>query len=262
MSLFNDTYTGIAGKMNDIELSANGISSYVNYLCSEISTAINNGNYASNERVEQLSTEFKDISASLKGAVTVIGKDGSVIGNDLSVRKRTNVDYDQLVDREQIQPNTVYVIDDYYESMRNKVVKNLGAPVDSKDAATKEYVDTSIQASEQQLIPSFEQLSTTAVLSSKTYADETFVAVDNVDFKYLPNIHSMQIIYGGKGQQTSVLSIDTTELIKSRIIKRIEIIGGNIRIYWDNTSGTEEYVTIPLNTWVQIYEGINGIDIV
>jgi len=100
LSLFNDTYTGIAGKMNDIELSANGISSYVNYLCSEISTAINNGNYASNERVEQLSTEFKDISASLKGAVTVIGKDGSVIGNDLSVRKLTNVDYDQLVDRE------------------------------------------------------------------------------------------------------------------------------------------------------------------
>jgi len=82
--------------------------------------------------------------------------------------------------------------------MRNKVVKNLGTPVDAKDAVTKEYVDTAVEATEQHLIPTFEQLSTMAVLSAKDYSNTTFVALDNVQFEYIPAEHALKLIYGGK----------------------------------------------------------------
>lgn len=60
---------------------------------------------------------------------------------DLSVIKLSNADYERIVRNGSCDEKTLYVIDDEFLNAFNMQLKNVKAPTDDNDAATKRYVD-------------------------------------------------------------------------------------------------------------------------
>ena len=64
--------------------------------------------------------------------------------SDLSVVKLNASEYAELVTTSSILSNSIYIVEDTYEDMYGMQVKNVAAPTDLSDAATKEYVDNAL----------------------------------------------------------------------------------------------------------------------
>lgn len=63
---------------------------------------------------------------------------------DLSVCHISDTDYHSLVNEGRCQDNAIYVVSSDYVNAYGGQVKNLAAPTDLDDAATKKYVDEQI----------------------------------------------------------------------------------------------------------------------
>ena len=63
---------------------------------------------------------------------------------DLSVCHMSDVDYHDLVNEGRCQDNVIYVVSSDFTNAYGGQVKNLAAPTDPTDAATKQYVDGQI----------------------------------------------------------------------------------------------------------------------
>ena len=63
---------------------------------------------------------------------------------DLSVCHMSDVDYHNLVNEGKCQDNVIYVVSSDCINAYGGQVKNLAAPIDQDDAATKQYVDEQI----------------------------------------------------------------------------------------------------------------------
>ena len=63
---------------------------------------------------------------------------------DLSVCSISDVDYRQLLVEDACKSNVIYVVSSDYVNAYGQQLKNVAAPTDLSDAATKEYVDAQI----------------------------------------------------------------------------------------------------------------------
>lgn len=63
---------------------------------------------------------------------------------DLSVCHMSDTDYHGLVNEGRCQDNVIYVVSSDFINAYGDQVKNVAAPIDSDDAATKQYVDEQI----------------------------------------------------------------------------------------------------------------------
>ena len=63
---------------------------------------------------------------------------------DLSVCSVSDVDYSRLVVEGKCESNVIYVVSSDSINAYGQQLKNLAAPTDLSDAATKEYVDTQL----------------------------------------------------------------------------------------------------------------------
>ena len=63
---------------------------------------------------------------------------------DLSIVKLSANEYQELVDNDQVLSNCLYIVQDTYKDMFGAQIKNMAAPTDLSDAATKEYVDSAL----------------------------------------------------------------------------------------------------------------------
>ena len=63
---------------------------------------------------------------------------------DLSVCSISDVDYRQLLVEDACKSNVIYVVSSDYVNAYGQQLKNVAAPTDLNDAATKEYVDAQI----------------------------------------------------------------------------------------------------------------------
>ena len=77
--------------------------------------------------------------------VTVIDRISGITDQpNLSIIKLSAEEYEDLVYDGGILSNAIYIIDQEYLDQYGQQIKNLGAPTDLSDAATKQYVDNSI----------------------------------------------------------------------------------------------------------------------
>ena len=98
-----------------------------------------NGYYAKSETYS--SSEINGISAELKSGIDDKVFINGLTAQSLSVIKLPASDYEELVANDGTLSNAIYIIDDSYEDMYGQQVKNVAAPTDPNDAATKNYVD-------------------------------------------------------------------------------------------------------------------------
>ena len=64
---------------------------------------------------------------------------------DLSVIKLSSTEYEQLVYNDQTLSDALYIVENQYDNLYGQQIRNVGEPTLSSDAATKNYVDTSLQ---------------------------------------------------------------------------------------------------------------------
>ena len=258
LSLFNGTYAELTGKANDIELSTYGLSGYVNSLCGQISDEIKFQAETAKSYTEQLSAEFETISGDLRGAVTVYDKNNN--GHELSVRKLTNEQYNELVANDQTQWNELYVINDEYRDLRGQQIRNLGEPYSPTDATTKSYVDTTENSLS---IATFNEakayansISGEPLKDAKDYADANFADYDNFEFTYDNSGHALKLRLNNMIGNSKELSVDATYFISNGIINHIEtnFDSQTLIIYWKTNDGDTKALPIPLQNLVTIYK--------
>ena len=77
--------------------------------------------------------------------VTVIDRISGITDQpNLSIIKLSAEEYENLVYDGGILSNAIYIIDQEYLDQYGQQIKNLGAPTDLSDAATKQYVESQI----------------------------------------------------------------------------------------------------------------------
>ena len=269
LSLFNDTYNEVTGYTNNVELSAYGISCIVSSLSAAISNEVSSAEKRAKEYTEQLSGEFRDISVDLRGAVTVLDKQGKFIGNDLSVRKLTNDEYNQLVYDEQTAENMIYIINDNYYSARNQKIRDLGEPYLSSDAVTKNYVDITENslsiATYNEAKAYANSISSEPLLSANDYSDRNFAKYNDFDFSYVKNEHALILKLKNNKSETKELSVDATDFIANGIIHEMHVNSSTnmLVITWKKPTGAYEEINIPLEGLFTLYKTTDqgGIDI-
>ena len=72
----------------------------------------------SNDLTAEINSVSTTLSLDISSTVAVFDDNGNFIGNKLSATKITNADYDAAVIARTLNDQCIYVIDDYYASMR------------------------------------------------------------------------------------------------------------------------------------------------
>ncbi len=77
--------------------------------------------------------------------ITIDDKISGIAGqSDLSIVKLTAVEYANLLTADALVSNAIYIVQDDHIDAYGQQLKNLASPTDLSDAATKEYVDSSL----------------------------------------------------------------------------------------------------------------------
>jgi len=179
-------------------------------------------------------------------------------------------------------------------------MKNLAFPTELSDASNKAYVDQQVGAAAATAIATAEsyadgisaELSATADVRiieakselSNTLSSYTNIKVENLStslsttvqnagyalysnfgFSYDSNNHKILLTLNDQLGHSRQLSVETSDFIKNRIIKHIDIVEVEgvkyMRIFWDNSSGAEEHTDIKLSELAQVYTPGTGIAI-
>lgn len=80
-------------------------------------------------------------------------------------------------------------------------------------------------------------------------------------FKYDQNTHVLALEVAGKNGEKNYLSVDATAFIANSIVDHITVEDGNVNVYWKNTSGSLDNVSIPIDKLIQAYRAGDGITI-
>lgn len=99
-----------------------------------------------------------------------------------------------------------------------------------------------------------------AALSGAVDAARYAVAA-STRFEYDKNGHTLTLTVIDKDGGTTPLSVDATEFIANGIVDHIDIAGENVNVYWKNTSGSFDSVSIPISKLIQAYRAGDGIAI-
>ena len=105
----------------------------------------------SSDLLEKMNKISGDLGEAISSKIYIedhIGKDGELVSSysDLSVIKLSSNEYQDLVDSDATLSNALYVVESDFINAYGQQIKNLSAPSDLSDAATKGYVDERFNA--------------------------------------------------------------------------------------------------------------------
>lgn len=253
----------IAQELNEIEgdgrIKYNAIPSLslLNTLYSDLSAddkylsgQISGYTTTNDDKIEFLSTAIDE-------KLSVIYKDGSIPAtNKLSVVNVTNEQYDSLATGS--DPNILYVIKDSFINARNQQIKNIGAPVDDNDAASKKYIDTSIATNTSEIEHTVEEKYETIDNANSTYSK-----YDDFDFEYDNTEKKLRLTLRNVKNEHAIKDIDINKIFGGALIHKIEVVKTDssdlpvLRIYWSDDNSNS--IDVPITYIMQLYRGDNHI---
>lgn len=144
------------------------------------------------------------------------------------------------------------------------------------EAAAKSYADEKVAAQAASAAEALAAMAAAAELSVKTVSEAAAAKTEAVSaavdaagyavaastkFTYDVNTHVLSLAVANRDGQQTALSVDATAFIANSIVDHIAVNGENVEVYWKNTSGSLDHVSIPVDTLIQAYRPGDGISI-
>lgn len=150
----------------------------------------------------------------------------------LSIYKMTAASYKELTEEDKAISNVIYSITDADCNMFGSKIVELGAPTVSDDAATKDYVDTTVDAAK------------AALSGHLTFVD------DSASSKMLLKLSGQDIAY-----------FDYGPFIKDGMLENVEVSSDSsnidVLVFTFNADNQSRIITVPLTSLAEVYS--NGV---
>ena len=220
------------------------------YVDSAISSNLNNF-YRKSETSSavEISDAFSSIDTGNK--IFIDDKISSVSGySDLSVVKLGAQEYSALLTGDSLLSNALYIVEDDHIDAYGQQIKNIAYPTDLSDAATKEYVDSSL--SNVEIPEDLSAFSNSPGFLTKTSADNIFQPIgsyllsDDVKLSY-----SNQTIW--LSSKAYVTSVDCADFIKDGMLSTAELCGTTLVLNFNTDAGSDP-ISVELSNFVDNYD--------